>query len=199
VYSTIEVTGFCLVLTRGIIPFRAVGRGDEGVVRQRHRVIDEERLAAIALDEPVDVISPEVVAVFAPRVFTESAILEDHRVGVPRTFVLRMTGVPEAVFIEACVLGAHSDPAPLRRSGIINRIVARKLPLAGHQRFVPGAPQVMAESARFRVEQPEAEPVAVRVPAGHQLHARRRAERRRVSVIEAHPGRGQPVQIWRAI
>jgi len=82
-------------------------------------------------------------------------------------------GVPEAVFIEARVLGAHPGAAPLLRARIIHRVVAGELPLAGHHRSVPGVFQVMAEGARLWVEQPEADPVAVSVSARHHKKFRR--------------------------
>lgn len=74
-----------------------------------------------------------------------------------------------------------------------------ELPLADDGRGIAGLFEDVSERRLLGIEQPEANIVPDIVLPGHELDSGRRAERLHIAVIEANPGRSEPIQVRRPV
>src|SRR5689334_4210972 len=98
-----------------------------------------------------------------------------------------MAGVPEAVFVEACIFRSLSLAAPFRLE--IRRVVTIQLPLTCDAGSIPGGFHPVSDGALFRIHDAERTPVAEIVLPCHQLKPRRSAQGHRVGMGETRPRR----------
>ena len=173
-------------------PVAQPGRDDERVVRQRHRVVDEERFARRRIRRRVliDRLEHEVVRQVRPEDVVAPCLLavvrHQGRPPVARAATLAAQ-LPQPVFVE---------PRLLRRRPLVDHVeVVRQLPLAGDHRPVARLRQYMGERDVGRVEVHELPVVPVVVQPRHQLDPGRRAQRLRVPVLEPHPLGGDAVEL----
>ena len=153
-----------------------IGRRIVGRVRQHHRVIEEERPVLLTRDEVEGVVVDDVGSVFV--------LLEVDLLPVDfQAWVTVATGtpvqLPEAVLLEAEEGGAFE--------------VVAQLPFPDHAGGVTGVLEEVPERPLLGIEVSEAGVVALVVQAGHQRHARRRAQRLGMDLVEPHAGRGELV------
>ena len=113
-------------------------------------------------------------------VFSDFAVLVDERLVVPWAFV----PAEDAVLFET-----HFGDVV----GVI--FLQAHLPFAGQCGGVPRRLQDVAEGNFFRRDMSPVFVVSKAVSAGHNLYARRRADWRAITVGEANPSFGKPVEV----
>ena len=110
-----------------------------------------------------------------------------------------MPAVKEAVLIEARIGDLHALAATQMGAGIAWWVVTLQLPFPSDAGAVPSLLQVMTKRLHFRIERAEVEPIPIVVLAGHQLHARVRAQRLSIRVAKLDAFGGQAIEYRRLV
>ena len=158
-------------------PCGAVGRRREGKVRQVLRVIDEERLFTVPVQEIAEIIYAEVRPVVALLVLHTLPDVVLH-VGI----CVRIASI-HVVLVE---------PRPIGRCPAFSF----KLPLSGNTRGVARVLHHVAEGELLLRQAAEPRVVAEVVPPGHQRNASGRAERVDEAMREAN---ASALQVYRGV
>ena len=110
-----------------------------------------------------------------------------------------------AVVLEAGILLARRTTRVLPEKRFIETEMLRQillvteLPFAANACGVARLLEQVRERGRVPIEQTKFDVVSNIVDAGHQLRARGRAERLHMTVLKAHPRRGEPIEVRRLI
>ena len=142
----------------------------------------------------MDELDPDVLAVFPFGVGTELSVLKDHRIGIPRPLILRVSCMPQRGLIEARVPYLHSFVTSQFRSRIVGWIVALKLPLASDAGAVARLFHPVPERLCFGIQTSEVQPVSIVIEPRHQLNASVRAQRLRIRMGKPLPFRRHLIQ-----
>ena len=171
-----------LLADRLRVPAGATRHGLKRIVGQDHRVVEEEGAVLFAADELERPVLHEIGTIFAVVEISLDAV--ELKAGIRKARRAARV-LPEAVLVEAELL--RQPP------------ILAELPLAGDARGIARAAEVVRKRLRLRVHVSKIDVVPDIVDPGHELHARGRAERLHEAALEAHPARGEAIDIRRAV
>jgi len=157
-------------------------------VGKDHRVVDEEGLILVCVNEVTDEVGADLGAVFAIRVLLFLPVEFEQRVDETAVdglaVLLRSSAagmLPETGFFEAKVLGRI--------------LFLAQLPLAGDRSRITGCLELMGEGGLSTVQHAEVDVVSDVVLAGHDLCPGRGADRVGETVRETDASLGQFIQV----
>ena len=157
------------------IPVRAVGRRLVRAVREHHRIVEEERLVFVPRHEIEREIVDQVGPVLAVGEVALFAVVFEAGVGIARR--------PARVLPQARTRRSQTAAADPCRGRVATCRRSRwrsRLPSADGR-----------TSSRWGPIRPKLDVVAGVDSPGHELHARRRAQRLHIAMLEPHAGGGQ--------
>ena len=155
-----------------------------------HRVVDEEGLLLVCVDEVANEVGADLGAIFAIRVLLLLPVEFEHWVdespveGFSVPLGTAAAGVlPETGFFEAEVLWRI--------------LILTQLPLACDRSRITGRLELMGEGCLSAIQHAELNVITYVVLSGHDLRPGRRADRVGETIRETDASLGQFVQVWR--